>query len=519
LGLFVLAAWPLALVDVPPFQDLPNHLAAATILLHRAEHPGYVFNGFFKTNSALFTWLVLTGPTLGVKAAARVFTLAVLALQAIALPRFVLAFGGRRRMAVSAAFAWPMVHHWFVSMGMLDFALGLSLATFLLIRLRAYLLQPSAGRAVVIGLLALATWFAHVFPLLVVHLLVALEVASRASRVHRVKALVPIVAALLPSSVLSARAVLTQWTDPVGPMSGYVDSGRTFSPPWELFYNLWAEWSWAFTWREIATLVPCITLGLWAIYRWRQKVVLFGPTAIVVLAVAFSFSPYVATNWAYLNSRFIPFLWLAALARAPVRLPKRSLFVLGACALSYSIGMGVDYGRLGREWGRFAAGMGVVPRGSSLLPLVFQTKIASENTRSLTHAWGLYVVERDTTAPPLLFAHSRSFPLMFREPPPAQFHQLVLEGFAPHMKSPDWLCTTLRSGGFIVDDCARAWRDTWAAFWRSAAPRFDRVLLWAAPSEVVALLPPEYRVVFRRDELLILARSESPQKLPNAVSP
>ncbi len=45
--LFVLAAWPLALVPVPPLQDLPNHLATATILAHPAEYPVFVFNGFF----------------------------------------------------------------------------------------------------------------------------------------------------------------------------------------------------------------------------------------------------------------------------------------------------------------------------------------------------------------------------------------------------------------------------------------------------------------------------------------
>src|SRR5258708_23529794 len=73
LGLFVLAAWPLALVAVPPFQDLPNHLAAATILERLKEHPEFVFNGFFKTNSALFAWLSVVGPVRGIKAAARWF--------------------------------------------------------------------------------------------------------------------------------------------------------------------------------------------------------------------------------------------------------------------------------------------------------------------------------------------------------------------------------------------------------------------------------------------------------------
>ena len=44
-------------------------------------------------------------------------------------------------------------------------------------------------------------------------------------------------------------------------------------------------------------------------------------------------------------------------------------------------------------------------------------------------------------------------------------------------------------------------------FWAAAAPRFDHVLLWSAPTGVLALVPPEYRVVFHRDELTILERN------------
>src|SRR5579863_2666416 len=114
--LFLLAAWPLALVALPPLQDLPNHLAATTVIEHQDRYPGFVFNGFFKTNSALFTWLLLVGRLVGVRLAARLFVLLVLGLGAFALPRFVLSFAGRRRMVVASFFAWPMVQNWFVSM-------------------------------------------------------------------------------------------------------------------------------------------------------------------------------------------------------------------------------------------------------------------------------------------------------------------------------------------------------------------------------------------------------------------
>jgi hypothetical protein len=502
--LFGLAAWPVALVEVPPLQDLPNHLAAATIIQHLERYPELVFNGYLKTNSALFTWLRLIGPVLGLRVAARLFVLVVLALGAIALPRFVLAFGGRRRMVVAAFCAWPMVHNWFVSMGMLDFALGVPLATLLLVAVQAQRQRPTVKRGLGVALLAIVTWHAHVFPLLVVGLLVLLEVILGRSWAERRQRALAIAWPFLPASALVAVSLWAHFTEPTGAMSGNVELGQ-WLPPWRLVYHLWAEWFYGFTWLEITTLVPCLGLGIWAIVRCRDDVPLFGPVAFAALAVLYFSTPFIATNWFHVNSRLVPFLWLAALVRLPERLPRRAYALLGACAVAYSVGMGCDYVRLERDWARFTAGMGAVPEGSRLLPLVFRAKGVSENTRSLLHAWGFYVVGRLTSAP-LLFAHSRSFPLMYREPPPPQFNHLVLESFAPNMASADWTCGVLRSGGIAVDDCEATWRALWADFWRKAEPAFDHVLMWHAPAGVLALVPPAYRVSFQRDELVILER-------------
>ena len=514
--LFALAAWPLALVTVPPLQDLPNHLAAATILQHPNLYPELVFNGYLKTNSALFTWLVVGGKFIGLRGAARLFVLVVLALGALALPQFVLAFGGRRRMVLSGFFVWPVVHNWFVSMGMLDFALSVPLATFLLVALERQLRRPSVESAIGIGGLALLTWHAHVFPLLVVDMLVALQVVLGSTweeRRRRARILGP---PLLPAALLVVRSLWAHVTEPVGPTTGYVALDRLL-PPWELFYNIWAEWFHAFTWLEFATLVPCLGLGLWAIYKWRDDIPFFGPVAFLALAGFYFFIPYTVTNWFHVNSRFIPFLCLAALPRLPERLPasweRRVLGVLGCGAITYSAGMACDYVRLDRDWSRFTAGMSVVPEGARLLPLVFRSKGTSENTRSLLHAWGFYTLERHTSAP-LLFAHSRSFPLMYRTPPEAQFNHLVLESWAPSMASPDWACSVLRSGGVAVDDCNAQWQARWFEFWHRAGGEFDWVLLWSAPPAVMALVPTDYRVAFRRDELTILERLETTVSAP-----
>ena len=95
--LFVLAAWPLLLVALPPYQDLPNHVATAHIIEHLDLYPEFTFNGLFKSNALLTLWFYLVGGH-GLFGAARAFVAVVLAANALALPIFVLHFAGRRAL-------------------------------------------------------------------------------------------------------------------------------------------------------------------------------------------------------------------------------------------------------------------------------------------------------------------------------------------------------------------------------------------------------------------------------------
>ena len=197
---------------------------------------------------------------------------------------------------------------------------------------------------------------------------------------------------------------------------------------------------------------------------------------------------------------------MAALLRVPDDLDGgRVLAFLGLSAALYSAGMGIDYVRLDRDRALFTEGMAAVPEDARLLPLLFHHQLTSENTRSLLHAWGFYVMEKQTDAP-LLFAHSRSFPVMYREPPPPRWNHLVLESFASSMRTPEWMCTKLRDGGIVVD-CDALYRDAWGAFWRDALPRYDHVLLWEPTPEALALVPAAYRVTFQKGRLMILERT------------
>ncbi len=506
--LFVLAAWPLAMTEVPPYQDLPNHLAAVTVLLHPERYPEFVSNGFFKTNTALFLWLCTVGPVVGLALAAKLFALVILVANAYVLPQVILRLGGRQRLLMASLFLWPMVHNWFVSAGMLDFALGFPLSLYLLLRLDQQRETPTARNALVIAVLSLATWYAHVFPYMMVNLLVLVHLLERgggiASRLREGRnMLLP----QTPAILLTIVSVVKHFTEPVGAMTGYRNMTRVL-PVWELVYNLWAEWLYGFTWLSLSTLVPALALGYYAFRHRSENVRFFSPRAFALVILLIVFVPYSMTNWFHVNVRFVPFFWMAALVRVPERLPRRLAVLLGVSAVLYSASMGIDFVRLDQDRAKFTAGIEAVPEGARLLPLVFRKKLTSENTRSLQHAWGFYVTEKQTSAP-LLFAHSRSFPVMYRTAPHPRFNHLVLKDFAPNMASPENLCRAIHREGLFDPDCTAEWHERWNEFWAAATPAFDHVLLWDASPEARALVPRDYHVVFQRDRLAIYARSPS----------
>jgi hypothetical protein len=511
-GLFVLAAWPLLLVEVPPLQDLPNHLASVTVLENPSKYPEFVSNGFFKTNTAVFAWLVFAGRVLGINLAAKVFTGLVLAVNAVALPRVLLGLGDRRRMIVGSLFCWPMVHNWFVCMGMLDFALGVPLSLLFLVLLRKQMTSPTLGRAIGGVLLGLCVWYAHVFALMIVMGLAGLELAlelvrgrhdrgERRQVLQRALRALPIV---VPPTLLAVFAVARHMTEPKGAMTAFIQRTNML-PPWELGYNMWAEWMWGYSNLTLLTLVPTLALGAYGIARWRRSAPFFSGAALLLLAAAYAFTPYEATNWFHVNSRLIPFLWIGLLLRLPRRLPRWLTVALAGAALTYTLGMGVDYVRLDRERQQYLGAMPLVPEGARLLPLTFRAKGSSTNTRSLLHLWGYYTAQKHTAAP-LLFAHSRSFPVMYSSPPSLRLNHLVLEGFAPNMHDSKELCGHLAEHSIMVNGCQQLFEQTWAEFWDEVTPEYTHVLAWDMPAAVVPTVPGAYKLAYQQGRLSLYVR-------------
>jgi hypothetical protein len=410
--LFVLGAWPLFVCAVPPLEDLPAHLATAVVLHHPSAYPMFVSHGFLKTNASVFLWLWAFGDA-HLLLGAKLFVGLVVLAHAWVFPRLALELGGRERVLGATLLAAPLVHNWFVAMGMLDYALGSALALACLLLVVRQARAPRASRAVALGALGFLVWYTHMFALVLLAMLGAIEVA----RTRRLRAALPM-APLAPALGLAAWSAAVELVRPHAASA----HGVVYRPPWETAYELWAKYGWSFSKLEIASLALFGVLA-WSLWRGRrEQVPLLSPVAVVVLVVLHFAVPSEAFDWFAVNSRLLPFLYAAALVRAPAvtaatwASSRWWAGALAAGALACSIGLGVDYVRLDRELGALASGAPLVPEHADLAPVIFDPKGSSENTWALVNGWGLYVVAKQTTAP-LLFAHSPSFPIGWRTPP------------------------------------------------------------------------------------------------------
>jgi hypothetical protein len=499
--LFALAAWPLLLVDVPPFQDLPNHIATAHIVAHPELYPQFTFNGLFKSNCLLTLWFCLVGSH-GLFGAARAFTALVLAANAVALPLFVLRFAGRRAVPVAMLFAWPLVHSFSVSMGFLNFTFAFALSLILLTVLDRQREEPTPARGLAIVALSGVVWYAHPFPLAVVGALVALHVATRPTWQERIDAGVALLLPLVPAGLLS---VVTAEQHLVKAEHSSAAAARfMYLNPWEIVAHLWLDASGALTLWGSMTIVPALMLPYFAWAQRRAPRPLLSTAAMAVLAVAYVGLPQMMSNWFYLNTRLVPFLWAGLALRLPTTLPRPVAILLAACALSFSAVQGIDYVRLDRDTAEFTAGMDVVPQRATLLPLLFKHSKTSYFTASLSHAWGYYMVAKDASTP-LVFGVERSYPITYRDFPPRKLIPPAFDQFAVRYGSPTGVCKAL--GQSPVDAaCTAAWRELWAGYWQEATPRFSHVLTWAMPPEARSMIPGVYHRVFAAGDLEIYAQ-------------
>lgn len=508
-ALFVASAWPLAGMRLPPYQDLPDHLATLCVLLHPERYPEYLSNGWFKADSLLIWSCYVMAKHLGVLAAGRIFSTLVLACNALALPHFVLAFGGRRRLVVSSLVMAPMVQNWWVLMGMLNFALSLPVALVAIALLAAQTRRPTWTRGALLALCAGLLWFTHAFMLLLVGLLALVEVIRRWAAVggrRGASTAVALLAPFAPAALLLLPTVLRHAAQTTrDPRFGWV-SDVTFLDNLSKVYDLWAHWTFGMSPWSAAGLVPTIVLAVWAARRWRMSAAVLSPWAFFALFGVYWFFPDMMPGFGFVDERALPLMWSWALVRVPSRFPPWVGALLAAGCVAWTIGNAVDLFRGARDLDDFTAAAGEVSSGTRLLTLNFAPRVSSTNTWSLLHASGMYTILAGAK-PQDLWADSPSAPLRRVRAPSFVEDPVSVREFLRAAGTPQAYCASLAASSLPSFDCGARWRAQWDEFWMRATERYDAILLWGAPPEISALVPEAYVRRFARGRLELRARA------------
>lgn len=149
-------------------------------------------------------------------------------------------------------------------------------------------------------------------------------------------------------------------------------------------------------------------------------------------------------------------------------------------------------------------------RGSTLLPLLFDTRGGSFNARPLLHSWGHLVIDRDLVVPGIFAAGRNS---IGGEP----FRVLSFR----HPFTPEFLPTLDEEPNVGVADCVGNYFCELDQNHRSCsalavAKAYDYVLVQAAPPRFLALLLENFDLVARTDDVLLL---HSPPGRPRKFEP
>jgi hypothetical protein len=482
-------------------------MATISILANPTRYPEFTATGLWKTNSALFGFAAIAGHVMSIKAIAKVFTALVLLAQSFTLPHFVYYFRGRAGLKSAVWFFPPLVHHWFVSMGMLNYSLSIPLTLLLVMALAEH--RRRGGpivSCIALSAYTVLIWYCHAFSLCILialvggHLLMASTVKKALHEARIV--LLP----LVPVGLLIVTTLVNHSLHKV-PDIGESEPFAYTTLPW-LIYDIWAHCLYGFTEATITSLGLGVMLVVFACMRLRNRrdsaPFLFSRIGLAVLALFYLALPETAMNWSFFGARFLPYFWIGLLLWTPLALTRRTHGILAILSCAYVVGMNSDLVRVGRDHTEFASGVDAVPDGARLLPLNFNSRLTSKNTWSTDTASGLYVVARHTSAQDI-WANNRSMPIVHTVPPPDAFDRLKVRRFITHNGSPSATCASERELGQSAPGCEERFLAGWSLFWTAARARYSHILLWRPSSEVRATLPASMTVLYETPHLLIMA--------------
>lgn len=506
--LFLLAAWPQLILKFPPYQDLPDHLATIFVLQHPQRYPEFISTGILHSNAIFATFVYYASPFLGLLGAARVFILVALAGAAMALPRFVLAFGNRQKLICAAPFLAPMIHNWWVVMGMLNFALAFPLALALLILSKRQLEEPTPRRYALASLLSILLWYTHSIPLLLCSMLLFVEsvrqgLGKPAGLSYSAKLGARLLGPLLPGLFLVVYTIVAhaKGANPNSQSAGA--SWSQFRDVASMAYELWAFWLMQLSPLTSSTFVLAVVLMYYAIRRRREGVPFFSYEAFAILGSLYVFLPNGLPGFGYVAQRVIPILWAAILTRVPEKMPRLLSAIAIACTLAWSAGTAVELHRAERDLDQFASAAPFIRENARMLTLNFAPRRSAKNTLSLLHASGMYVVLRGVNAQDV-WADSPTMPI-YRpgkvSPLDEPGHTQMLAASAATVKG---FCKAQTERAVPESACEAMWHSTWSEVWKLAEDEKDYVLLWGPTDDVRKEAPPWWEVVHTDGPLVLL---------------
>jgi hypothetical protein len=502
---FVVAAWPLAFLHILPYQDIPDHLATVCVLLHPERYPEYVSNGWLKADSAFILSVYLLAKVFGPLAAGRIVATTVIAATAFTLPRFVLAFTDRRRLWVASLVMLPMIHHWWILMGMLNFAMALPIGLELIVLIVRQFERPTAKRTAILAALGLVLWYVHAVVLLLVGLLTAVEALRRPTWQARLRAIAPTLGPLAPMGALVLvtivrHALLTARNPTYGAVFpvGFLDTDSGVA-------EAWMHWMLGISPLTAWTLVPSLALVVWAAMRVREPIPMFSPWALLVLGALYLLLPCTIPGFGYVNERVLPLLWMWALVRVPARVgPKLQKWLVASSAL-YAASLPIELFAAERVMNQFTAAAPLLPAGARVLTLNLPPDIQILNTTPLFHASGMFTVLREAH-PQDLWADSPSMPIRHARPPTFIEDPVLVREFAARSKDLKTYCKILRKGMRPSENCASGWRKEWTDFWSAAKDRYEYVVIWNSTDDLMQMAGGAYRPVLESGKLRVFAR-------------
>jgi hypothetical protein len=505
-ALFAIAGWPLLLLRIPPYQDLPDHLATVCVLLDPSRYPQFLPNGWLKANSLFVGGLYLLAKGIGPMPAARLVSGVAVAATALTLPHFVLSFTDRRRLLVASLVLAPMVHHWFVLMGMLGFSLAFALGLWTLVLLARQAAQPSVIRGLALAVIGVVLWFLHGIALLLVGLMAAVEALMRPGPRGKLLAAMALLVPFVPIVPLLLMTIARQAAMSGGdPIFGRLNE-IGYQSNLDAVYALWAHQFFGLSPLSAAGLIPALALAVWSARRAQAAIPLLSIWALVALSAVYLLVPHTLPALGYVNERAIPFLWAWALVRVPSRVSAPAASVLVLASLGWASGLAADLFRAGSDLDDFTAAAPQVAEGARLLTLNFAPRVSSRNTSSLLHASGMYTVLRGVK-PQDVWADSPSMPIRYATRPTFVEDPLAIREFLGAARTPEAYCQTISRAGLPRPDCRQAWATAWSRFWHEVELRYDYILLWGAPAEVVAITPEVFETRVNQGRLKLLARS------------